>query len=418
MNKIMRNNKRINSGQMIAAIDIGGTKNWAIFRSPKGHDCKAFSFDQTREGYDEFYKKLLANKAIYNTSSVIVGLESTGIYGEPFIHYLQERNIPQVLVNPVHSKRIKEIRDNSPHKSDKKDPWVIADLIQLGCTLSVLIPKGTAAELRHLVHARERIISGLNVFLNQLQQQVWRVFPEFSLVIKSIDGKTALYLLKNYPRPEDIVKLGIGELEKLMRTQSRGQFNYEKAKELYDYAKDSVGLKEGISALIMEIHALIANIEQQNKHLDNFEKEIDSILNKVPYSKLILSIKGIGSIITAGILGELANFETIDSAEAALKLAGLNLFEISSGKHQGQKRISKRGRSLLRKLLYFAALNVIKHDGVFRETYQRYVDKGKLKNKALIAVARKLLRVIFALVRDGKMYDIKYCKEQQIQKAA
>lgn len=414
----MRNNKRINSRQMIAAIDIGGKKNWAIIRSPRGHDCKAFPFDQTRKGYDEFYKKLLANKAIYNTSSVIVGLESTGIYGEPFIHYLQERNIPQVLVNPVHSKRIKEIRDNSPHKSDKKDPWVIADLIQLGCTLSVLTPKGTAAELRNLMQARERIISSLNVFINQLQQQVWRVFPEFCYVIKHVDGKTALYLLKKYPCPKDIVKLGIEKLEKLMHSQSRGRYSYEQAKQLYDYAKDSIGLKEGVAALIMEIHTLIANIEQQNKHLDNFEKEINLILNKVPYSKLILSIKGIGSIITAGILGELANFETIDNAAAALKLAGLNLFEISSGKHQGQKRISKRGRSLLRKLLYFASLNVIKHDGVFRETYQRYVDKGKLKNKALIAVARKLLRVIFALVRDEKMYDINYCQEQRIQKAA
>jgi len=418
MNKIMTKNKRINTQQMIAALDIGGEQNWAIFRSPKGQNCKAFPFDQTREGYDFFYKKLLEYKTIYNAPSVIVGLESTGVYGEPIIHYLYEKNVEHVLVNPVHSKRIKEIRDNSPHKSDKKDPKVVADLIQFNCVLSTLIPRGLAADLRYLIQARERAISSRNIFVNQLQHLVWRVFPEFIRVIKHLNSKTALHLLKYHPRPEDIFELGVEELFLLMRKVSRGRYSYEKAKELYDYAENSIGLKEGVSALLMEIQVLINNIECQDQNIERFEKKIESVLSKVRQSRYILSIKGIGHIMTAGILGELANFETINSAAEAEKIAGLNLYEISSGKHQGQKRISKRGRQLLRKLLYFAALNVIKHDGVFRETYQRYVDKGKPKNKALIAVARKVLRVVFALIRDAKEYDKNYYHDQRILKAA
>lgn len=418
MKKIIRNTQRVNTEQMIAAIDIGGEKNWAVFRSPRGQDCKTFSFDQTREGYDYFYKKLLEYKMIYKTPSVIVGLESTGVYGEPFLHYLSKRKIQQVLVNPVHSKRIKEIRDNSPNKTDRKDPRVMADLIQLGCVLSVLIPRGTAADMRYLMQARERSISSRNIFSSQLQQLVWRVFPEFIRVIKHLNSKTALYLLKYYSRPEDIIELGVERLFLLMRKVSRGRYSYEKAKELYDYAENSVGLKEGVSALLMEIQVLINNIAFQNEHIEKFEKEIELVLSKVRQSRYLLSIKGISSITAAGILGELANFETINSAAEAEKLAGLNLFEISSGKHQGQKRISKRGRHLLRKLLYFAALNVIKHDGVFRDTYQRYVDDGKPKNKALIAISRKVLRVIFALIRDSKEFDVKYNQGPELLKAA
>ena len=268
------------------------------------------------------------------------------------------------------------------------------------------------------MQARERSISSRNIFSSQLQQLVWRVFPEFIRVIKHLNSKTALYLLKYYSRPEDIIELGVERLFLLMRKVSRGRYSYEKAKELYDYAENSVGLKEGVSALLMEIQVLINNIAFQNEHIEKFEKEIELVLSKVRQSRYLLSIKGISSITAAGILGELANFETINSAAEAEKLAGLNLFEISSGKHQGQKRISKRGRHLLRKLLYFAALNVIKHDGVFRDTYQRYVDDGKPKNKALIAISRKVLRVIFALIRDSKEFDVKYNQGPELLKAA
>jgi transposase len=100
------------------------------------------------------------------------------------------------------------------------------------------------------------------------------------------------------------------------------------------------------------------------------------------------------------------------------KLAGYNLFEISSGKHRGQRRISKHGRSLLRKMLYFGALNVIKHDGVFKERYQIHLSKGMPKNKALVAIARKLLRVIFALVRDDVHFEEEYQQQPVMPKAA
>ena len=131
-----------------------------------------------------------------------------------------------------------------------------------------------------------------------------------------------------------------------------------------------------------------------------------------------MSIKGIGTIITAGILGETANFEGMNSSKEIEKLAGLNLFEISSGKHQGQRRISKRGRSLLRKLLYFAALNVVKNDGVFREKYQSYLINGKPKKQALIAIGRKLIRVIFALTRNDVNFNGDYQRTENYAKAA
>ncbi|TDI93166.1 MAG: hypothetical protein E2O77_03440 [Caldithrix sp.] len=105
------------------------------------------------------------------------------------------RGIRLVLVNPVHTKRVKEIRDNSPNKTDKKDRGVIADIIQLGCVLNVIAPKGEAAELRQLIHARERAIGARNALLNQLHAFAYKIFPEFNQIFKYLQGKNgAIYL--------------------------------------------------------------------------------------------------------------------------------------------------------------------------------------------------------------------------------
>jgi len=101
-----------------------------------------------------------------------------------------------------------------------------------------------------------------------------------------------------------------------------------------------------------------------------------------------------------------------------LKYAGLNLYEISSGLHRGQRRISKRGRSLIRKLLYFAALRVVQKSGIFHRQYQNHLAHGMIKNKALIAICRKLLTIIFAVVRDRRDYVAAYQAEMPPLKLA
>ena len=100
-----------------------------------------------------------------------------------------------------------------------------------------------------------------------------------------------------------------------------------------------------------------------------------------------------------------------------MKLAGLDLFEVSSGKHKGKHRISKRGRALMRKLLFFAAINSVKSHGIMHTQYQKMLNNGTPKIKALIAISRKLLRIIFALARDNAKYVENY-KSHEFKLAA
>jgi transposase len=103
-----------------------------------------------------------------------------------------------------------------------------------------------------------------------------------------------------------------------------------------------------------------------------------------------------------------------------MKLAGLDLFEISSGKRKGQKRISKRGRHLLRKILYNAAVGTIRKNGIMCDYYARLIARGMVRTSALIVVAKKLLRIIHAMLRDGRDYIHNYASSKRvvIKKAA
>ena len=131
-------------------------------------------------------------------------------------------------------------------------------------------------------------------------------------------------------------------------------------------------------------------------------------------------MKGLGTVTVAGLIGEVGDFTKFRTQSEIMKLAGLDLYEISSGKRKGQRRISKRGRSLLRKILYYAAISTIRKNGIMCSYYIRLIGRGMKRTSALVVIAKKLLRIIHAIVRDDRDYirDYGSPKRMVIQKAA
>ena len=399
-------------------VDIGKVKHTGYCRFPNGTEGKPFEFFNSRNGFEELWWRVCQAKRSLNLAEVVVGFESTGPYAEPLLHFLRKRDVRLVQVNPLHTKRLKELQGNSPNKTDQKDPKVIADIIELGHALTVIIPEGTVAELRRLTQARERSIQRMSMLMSQLQDLVFLIFPEFITVMKDITIKSTQYLLKNYPRPQDIVEQGIDGLAQILKKVSRGQLGKERAEALYQAAVESIGIGEGRESIVLEIREIVFSIESIEKFVKEIEKHMSKHLKDVPYSRCILSIKGIGEITAAGLIGEMGDFKNYRIISEVIKHAGLDLFEISSGKHRGTRRISKRGRPLLRKLLFFASINVVRKGGILHKQYQHHLEKGMPKMKALVAISRKLLSIIFALVRDHSVYIAEYSKTQQLKEAA
>lgn len=397
--------KKINRKTMIVAFDIAQEKHVVSIRCPDGRKGKPFVVFNRREEYDQMWERISRTKEAYGMEEVVVGFESTGPYAEPLVHYLMKKEVKLVQVNPMHTKRVKEIRGNSPNKTDEKDPEVIADIIEIGNYLTVVIPEGASAELRRLTQGRERAVERRTMLVNQVHSLVSIVFPEFLWVIKDIKTKTAQYLLKHCPRPQDIVGLGCEGLEAILKRISRGRMREDRAEALYKAAVNTVGVKEGQGGMVFEIKQLVEGIEETGRLIDEIEEKMREYLKEIPYSRCMLSIQGVGEVTVAGLIGEVGDFTKYRTIAEITKLAGLDLFEVSSGKHKGERHISKRGRPLMRKLLFYAAINVVREGRIMHERYERYLQRGMPRMKALTAIARKLLGILFALARDQRNYE-------------
>ena len=99
--------RTVKEGTLIATVDIGATTNTGYCTAVDGRDIKVFKFGNTREGFDKFWSLLAVSKNRFHCDEVIVGYESTGPYAEPLVHYLMDKPVKIVQVNPMHTKRLK-----------------------------------------------------------------------------------------------------------------------------------------------------------------------------------------------------------------------------------------------------------------------------------------------------------------------
>lgn len=412
----MKNNKgkikRIDVKALIVTADCSKGNHHGYFRSPDGDDVTPFKFTNSRSGFELFWQRAEKFREVHGLGRIIFGFESTGSYSYCLATFMFKQGATVYQVNPQHTKRLKELEGNSPNKTDKKDPKVIADILMLKHGLTFLMPQGEIAELRQMILNRERINGDINRIKNRMEAQIVLFFPEFLSVMKGLRGKSSLYLLQHHPMPWEILELGKERLAAIVSKVSRKRLGKSRAEALYTAAQTTVGITVGHLALRESMSMLMQGLNLLEDQLKRIEEHIRQLVEDMPAHRILTSMKGIGLISSATIMAEVVDFNFYHSASELLKLAGLDLYEISSGKHRGRLRISKRGRSLLRKVLYFASLNMVKKGGIFHEIYQKYRSKGKPGPKALIAISRKLLRTIFSMVKNNEVYNSDFKKLQ------
>ena len=127
MSNRRKKNQKVNQKVLIATVDIGKKSHYGYWRSSSGADCRPFGFANTRAGFETFWRTIRTAQDQQDADSIIVGFESTGPYGEPLVHFLRTKTVELVQINPMHTKRVKELSDNSPLKSvayDSQNTWI------------------------------------------------------------------------------------------------------------------------------------------------------------------------------------------------------------------------------------------------------------------------------------------------------
>ncbi len=175
--------------------------------------------------------------------------------------------------------------------------------------------------------------------------------------------------------------------------------------------KRAIGLKEVREADRFRLKVCLEEVKRSDVMLKDIRKQMEGLLKNIPCTQYLLSIPGVGPITTAVFLGEVGNPVYFNNPRQIIKYAGYDPQEKDSGNRIGRKIISKKGRWLLRKYLFFMSMTVVQNSTFFKDYYKRRLENknrfGQLlrKKEALCAVVIKLIKVIFDLLRDKRQFS-------------
>lgn len=396
---------------LIVGVDIAKHNQWARFVDCRGIEHnKALKFENNRNGFNAILARIYEICKQEDFNKVIVGMEPTGHYWKAFANFLlKQAKITVVLVNPYHTKKAKELDDNSQTKSDKKDALTIARLVKDGRYFETYLPHDVYAELRGLTTTRYSMNKRKKSIINTITAVLDEYFPEFETVFKQpFKGKASMHLLKVCPIPKFILELGEdGVLDEIKKAVKK-TVGRKKAAQLVEAAKDSIGVDYGEYAARFKIQQLMEELELITNQLKALEAEMAETLKKTEVSEYLLSITGMGVVSLATCLGELGDPLRFENARQMSRMAGYNLIEDSSGKNKSGTCISKRGRKNLRSVLYQISLTMVANNKELRQLYDYLKTRKKnplKKMQALVVISKKVLTLIFTLSKKRAYYE-------------
>lgn len=408
-----KQNERLNQlteGTLIIGIDIAKEFHVARAQDIRGVEFgKSIKFNNSLSGYLEFESWIKQIKLAEKKNHVIIGMEPTGHYWLNIARYLKnKKEYTVVTVNPMHVKKIKELDDNNQTKTDKKDAKIIAQLVKDARYSTPNLLEGNYEELRNAKNLRQVIVKDLNRTKNQIHNWLDRYFPEYKEAYVNWNSKSFIKIIKKYVFPSEIEKISPNEIYEMLPPKMRRGVGIRKIEKLVTASKNSIGIKEGLVFAETEINYLLEKYETFLQKIDAIDDHVTEMCSNLDETKKIIKIKGIGIVTASGIVAELGDIKKYKNSKQMIKMAGLSLIENSSGKMKGKTTISRRGRKDLRRILYQVILGMIRTNLAFKEMYIYYTTRSKNQltgKQAIIALCRKLLRIIHTIVLKDIDYD-------------
>lgn len=400
----------ISDDMLILGCDVGSEIHYMRAIDTRGRELgkSIYSFNNDDEGFRCAKEWAVRIAAEHNKSQIVLGIEPTGHYWFCLAAWMVSNGISVVQVNPYAVKQTKEIEDNSQHKDDRKDPKLIANLVKDGNFGMPYLPEKVYAELRRLSMFRDQLNEDRIRTINRLHREMKIYFPEYKDALGKLEGAFSLELLKQAPFPEDLTALGEDGIRQIRHDAKLRGRGYSRAGEIIQYAKASVGVKDGGAAGREAVKWFARKIQELDAELAGIEEQLSRKCGEIPHAGNILEISGIGENTLSGILAEMGDISRFDDVKEIQKLSGLGLVACSSGKHKGETKISHRGRKRLRYWLFQAAKSAVAHAEEFKELHMYYTTRAGnplKKMQSLIVIACKLLRIIYTILKNGTVYD-------------
>ena len=377
----------------VVGIDISKYKHdCCIISAADQKVVSKVTIKNNKSGFDEL---LTIINSLSNPEDIRIGFESTAHYALNLELFLENSLLTFMEVNPVLISEYKKSKTLRRTKTDSVDCESIARWLM---TVEYKPhSKGFyhAYSLKSLTRLRDKLIRQRSFYLVKITNVLDHTFPEFKPFFNERLSKTALYLLENYGSAEKMARMNSASYEKL-RSLSRGKFSPQQFLQLKELAANTVGVNNSI--FDVELNSLLSLYKSLVKEIDTIEKEINKLIEEVhPH---YMSIPGIGPLSAAVIYSEYGDISNFSNPSQMLAFAGIEPGINESGTESHGGRMVKRGSSQLRYTLINCCLPLIRFDMTFATYYAKKRGEGKPHRVAITHVAKKLIRVIYALERQ------------------
>lgn len=346
---------------------------------------------------------------ICGKKELVFGLEDTRGFGRNLAVFLVGHKYTVKSVNPALGNAI---RLSSPtyEKNDSYDAYCVARVIR---DMSNKLPDFCQPDIfwtiRQIVKRRDSIKKRYVILENQLHNQLMYNYPSYRNFFSEIDGKTALYFWEHYPSPMYLKGISAQALAEDLRSASRNACSTRKAEQILSLVEGDGDTQKQFQ---IERDSIIISVVRELKYikglLADIENQLKELLPQTGYK--LETMKGINVVTAAQIISEVGDINRFPNEAKLSRFAGVAPISISSA-GKGTEQRSRQGNRRLNAALYFLSVQVVQvsssgkaRQPVFREYFERKVREGKTKPQALVCIQRRLLRILYGMMKNKTEY--------------
>jgi transposase len=341
-------------------------------------------------------------------ATLLIGLESTGSLWEPLYDALCQAGYAVVLLNP-HQTASWASSLGLRAKTDGIDAHTLARGLLAGWARASTVPDELVQALRTLTRTRRDLVQSQSAARQRLHDELVTVFPELIGHLPEradLGAPAALRLLTVYSSAQALAQVPLDDLGRVLEEASAGRWGHPHAQALQHLAQHSAASTRAVAARAVVVRTLAQHLLDLQARIADLEAALAEVLRTDPPSQHLQGqVPGLGPTWTATIRAEVGDVQRFQRVDQLVAYAGLEPRTHESGRFAGQRRLSKRGPGELRHALYMATLVAVRFRPEWRARYQRLLDRGRAKKEALTILSRKLLTVIYYLLRTGASYD-------------
>jgi len=380
-------------------VDIGKTHHWVC-------------------AVDETGEKVFSLEVLNDETQIIEVIAAVNVVAPDRVWAIDILGTPSALLVALLAKAGEQMRYASGRvvaamstaytgegKTDAKDAYVIAETARIRTDLSVIdTDTDLVRTLGVLTGHRADLVADRVRMINRLRDLLTSVFPALEREFDFASRKGALVLLTGYATPEAIRRMGEARLSRWLRQRRvRGYAGVAARAVAAAQTQRTVLVGQDVAASI--VAELAGTVLAQHQRLKLLDQQIQDAFAQHPHAEVIESMPGFGPVLGACLLvaaGDLTAFPTAGHLAAA---AGLVPVPNDSGRRVGNLHKPRRYSRPLRHALYLSAQTSMMRAGPNRDYYLKKRNQGRTHSQAVIALARRRIDVLWALLRDNRTWS-------------